>query len=90
MEIHFFWLVDANAPDAAKFVRWGFQYKATAVGEAVAGVGTSVTQDIANLHAAKYTAGTMIETTMTTKLLGSALTVHDQMALRFYRDGDAD
>ena len=90
MEVHFFWLVDANAADAAKFVRWGFEYKAIKAGEVVVGAGTKVTQDVASLDVGNHTAGTLIETTFTTKLLGAALAVHDQMSIRFYRDATND
>ena len=90
VEVHFFWLLDANAADAAKFVRWGVQYKPIADGEAVAGAGTTFTQDVASLDVGNYTAGTLIETTLTTKILGSALAVHDQVGMRFYRDSTND
>ena len=90
MDVEIFWFMDGNAANAAKFVRWGIQYKSTAVGEAVAGVGTSFTQDVASLDAANYTAGTLIRTEMTTKILGTALAYHDAFALRLYRDGVAD
>lgn len=85
-----FWLISTSAADAAKFVRWGVQYKSTATSEAVAGIGTSFTQDVASLDAVNHTAGTLIATTFTTKILGSALAAHDQMAVRFYRDATND
>jgi len=88
--VELFWFMDGNAATAAKFVRWGVQYKSTAVGEAVAGVGTSFTQDVASLDAANYTAGTLIRTELTTKILGADLTAHDCLAIRIYRDGVAD
>ena len=53
-------------------------------------MGTSFTQDVASLDAANYTAGTLIRTELTTKILGVDLTAHDCLAIRIYRDGVAD
>lgn len=84
---HIFWVHDTNAADAAKFVRWGLEYKAIKAGEAVTGAGTSITKDQASLNA---TEGKLINTIFTTKILGSNLETHDQLAIRVYRDAAND
>jgi len=81
------WMHDANAPDAAKFVRWGLDYRAVAVGEAVAGAVTTITQDQAALDANQ---GLRIDTAFATGILGANLATHDQVGIRFYRDAPND
>ena len=90
MEVEVFWMLDGNEANAALFVRWGVSYKATAVGEAVAGAGTSFTTDKDDLDVANYTAGTLIRTVMTTDMLAANMDYHEALGIRVYRDGVAD
>jgi len=90
MEVHIFWFGDTNAANSALFVRWGFEYKGIVAGEAVTGAGTNYTQDVDELDAGNYTAGDLIETIMTTKILEGALETHDQLGIEFFRDGAND
>ena len=84
---HVFWLHDANAADAAKFVRWGVAYKSVAAGEALVGAGVSITQDQANLDASQ---GLLLLTSFVAPIPAAALAAHGQLGIRFYRDATAD
>ena len=84
---HVYWLHDANAADAAKFVRWGVEYKCTAIGEALVGGDGSVTQPQADLNT---NAGLLIETNFGVVIPAAQLAVHDQIGIRFYRDATTD
>ena len=85
--VHVFWLHDANAADAGKFVRWGVEYKCTAVGEALVGGDGSATQDQADLNT---DAGLLIQTDFGVVIPAAQLATHDQIGLRFYRDATQD
>lgn len=87
IEAHAVWLIDANAADAGKFVRWGIEYRAVAIGEAVAGATVSITEDQAGLNNIQ---GKRIDTVFGTKILGTNLATHDQLGLRAYRDATND
>jgi len=73
------WLHDSV--DAGVVV-WGVEYKSIKAGEAVTGAGTKITKASAGTH----TAGQLVRTTFTLKILGSALEAEDILAVRFYRD----
>ena len=87
MVVEIYWMLDGNEVNDALFVRWGISYKSTAVGEAVAGVGTSFTTDTNTLSAV---AGTLLRTVMTTKMLVANMDYHECLAIRVYRDGPGD
>jgi len=84
---HIFWLHDANAADAAKFVRWGIEYRCCAAGEAVAGGDGNNTVDQASLNANQ---GLLISTNFGTAIPAADMAAHDQVGVRFYRDATND
>ena len=85
--VHIFWLHDANAADANKYVRWGVEYKSVAAGEAVAGVGATIHKNQAGLNT---TQGLLILTNFTEAIANAALATHDQLGIRFFRDATVD
>lgn len=62
-------------------VVWGIEYKSIKTGETIAGAGTIITQNSAGTH----TAGQLISTTFTTKILGSNLEEDDIIGIRLFR-----
>lgn len=81
IEIEIDWLHDSV--DAGVVV-WGIEYKSIKAGEAVTGAGTTITQASIGSH----TAGQLVRTKFTDKILGSALEEDDILGIRFYRDAD--
>lgn len=63
-------------------VCWGIEYKSIEAGEAVTGVGTTITKTSAGNH----TTGQMVRTIFTSKILATNLNCCDSFGIRLYRD----
>jgi len=81
IEVEVFWLHDSVDTGV---VVWGVEYLGIKDGETVDGSSVTTTQASAGTH----TAGELVSTKFTTKILYTNLEVHDMLALRFYRDAN--